>query len=133
MPNEVTPEQVQKFVERSREFEKQHGVNLDSVLRSAAARGLNLPNTAARVLIQECSPEAAYDLAREENDAFVRSNFNVSEGEPQSEQRTADRIRRHISQVRRNETYKTIEAQESSTDKYLRQRREDIRSGKRRR
>jgi hypothetical protein len=133
MADEVTPEQVQRFIDRGREFEKQLGVSFNAALQSAADRGLNFSNAATRVFIQECAPEAVYDLARPENEAYVRSAFNVAEGEPHNEALAADRARRHISQVRRNETYKVIAPQEREEDKYLRERRAGIRAGLRRR
>jgi hypothetical protein len=132
MANEVTPEQVQRFIERGREFAKTHP-DFGAVLQSTAERGLNLSPDHTREIVRLGRPDVVYFLAQKENEAYTKQAVNVAEGEPINSDRAADRIRRLASQLDRNETYKVIESKESDTDAYLRQRKADIRSGKRRR
>ncbi len=130
---DVTQEQIEKFNKEGREFVLAHP-DFNEVLAAAGTRNLKLPNEALR----ECTrlgglgAEVAYYLSKPENEHELRA-ITVSEGERVNDERVADKIRRIASRLERHGTFKTITQKHDEVEAYLAQRREDRRSGKRRR
>ena len=120
-----TQEQQQQFAAAATEHEKAYPGFFDRLAQAqkhAAASGVDLPIAARDEIIILRSPEALDKILTSEQEKLA---LHVAPGEYVNDERVIDHVRRLHSRVQRNEEYKTITAQESDTDKYLRQRRED--------
>lgn len=127
----VTEQDVARYHERVKVFAQSHP-DYNEVLASAAKRGLNLsPAHSAEVI--RLGPETVYFLAKPENEAEAREVFNVADGQYVNPDRAADAIRRLHSRLARNDTFTVITEQRDPVAEYLEKRREDFRTGKRRR
>src|SRR2546429_69112 len=123
-------DQVQKFNERAKEFSKEHpdfASVVDRAKQRAAEQGLDISVDAADEVVRLGQPEIIYYLASDEG------NKELREISGQKGQRSRDTVRRIGSRLRRNDTFKTVTEKPDEVQTYLEKRRQDFRSGKRRR
>ncbi len=121
----------EQFVTRGREFVKTHPDYFD-VLNDAEARlknvsGPTLPEDAADEIKKLARPDIAYYLALPENQPEAQVLLSMK-GE-----RARDKIRRLASRLERHGTFRAVTSKPDEVEAYLAQRREDRRTGKRRR
>jgi hypothetical protein len=121
----------EQFVTRGREFVKTHPDYFD-VLNDAEARlknvsGPTLPEDAADEIKKLARPDIACFLALPENQPEAQVLLSMK-GE-----RARDKVRRLASRLERHGTFRTVTSKPDEVEAYLAQRREDRRSGKRRR
>jgi len=120
-----------QFEIRGREFLKTHPDFFD-VLNDAEQRlknvsGPTLPDDAKDEIERLARPDVAYFLALPENQSEAHSLLSLKGG------RVREKIRRIASRIDRHGTFKEVDDTPSEVDFYLRERREDFRTGKRRR
>ncbi len=115
------------YQQRAREFAKTRP-DFNDVLNSASARGLNLSDDSLAEIRQLPAPDVVYYLALPENEGLAREINGL----------TGQDARRRIQFLRdrleRQNTFSPAPVRtvpSTNADGYLRQRREDIREGKR--
>lgn len=117
---------AQEFLAEGREFVKRFP-DFNETLNDADARGLILSPTQVREIARMKRPDVVYHLATQENHAEAHSLMDVKE------EIAFDKLHRIAAKLDAQGTYKKVDAKERAEDEYIRQRRQDIRSGKRRR
>lgn len=125
-----------KFITRNPDF--------NEVMNKAAERGLTLDNQAMVAIIKLKAPEVAYYLAKPENDAVARKLMTLDGFQQQLEvARIAERLAvnpndfvsnaGHVGPRLVGGAQTDIRSDQMETDDYLRKRKQDIKSGLRRR
>jgi hypothetical protein len=118
-----------QFIAKGQEFIKQHP-DFHEALQGAAKRGLDLHPDAVDEIKKLASPDVAYYLASPEGytDALAL-HFDGRTG--MKGEAARDRVRRIAHRLAAQRPYETYERPVSATDKALRKRKQDIRSGER--
>lgn len=129
----VTDKDMRQWGEEVMRFAATHP-DYNEVLEAAVKRGLYLSQAFVSEMVRLKSPETVYYLAK--HDAESRTVFNSKDGEYVNPELAADKVRRLNSRIARNQTFQTagqVQGEQREMSEYLEKRREDFRSGKRRR
>lgn len=136
-------EEFDGFLETGRKFITRNP-DFNDVMNKAAERGLTLDNQAMVAIIKLKAPEVAYYLAKPENDAVARRLMTLDGFQQQLEvARIAERLAvnpndfvssaGHVGPRLVGGAQTDIRPESMDTDDYLRKRKQDIKSGIRRR
>ena len=135
MPNDqLTPElqeAVRQYQSAGQEFIK-HNPDFNELLNKAAVRGLEMSNFALQEIVQagERGVRLTHYLVQPENFAAAKKLHDLKD---ESAQKQRAEIQKLLSWTDRHGHGLTYEPRMNDTDKYLEQRRADLKSGKRRR